>query len=355
MSVVNIINEWFKEKEYVQVFAVNKTINNIEGKNSLEYRDVIIYSFLSFRTKNNEVTTKKKIEKKFNYDWDSIKKSICKLESCKLVKVHDDNSMTALEPNGETKSWFAYHKKIDSQKHWYDNITYYRMYITDPAAKKSLEPMRDGKTYNKSMLSCKENVLYWVLCSISKQVDNKQVFLVKEYQRKNGLAALCLMSERGVANSLKRLAELGLVEQSGNKYIIRRPAANQIYFWKTKSTATEEYKNKKETTREELILSKDLKYRLGGHINKNVLREIDRIGKLLVEKYGCEKDYEKIRDLFQHILDKYPKYKYETFFEFVAWRMEQLIQESHQKNRFNVSCIYLLRNNIDKAMSQWSS
>lgn len=354
MSSVNIIKEWVKEKEYIQIFALTRNIANIEGKNNLEYRDVVIYSYISFRTKNGESTNKKKIEKKFCFDWDSIKKSISKLESYNLIKTEHNDSMYAREPDGECRNWFVFHKKIEKEKHWFDHITYYRMYITEKRAKKYHgEQMKDGKLHNKSMLSFKENSLYWILCSIGRQVDNNKDILVKEYQRKSGLAALCLMSERGVANALKRLIELGLVEQNGSKYIIHRPAPNQIYFWKTKATSTVESKNSKETTSQELILSKDLTYRLGGHINKNVLREMDRVGKLLVEKYGCENDYEKIRELFQYILDTYPIRKQTIFYEFIAHRLEQLIEIAHQKNKYNVSCIHLLRSNIDHAMTNW--
>lgn len=302
MSRTQIINEWMNGKEYIQVFCTNKNIKDSNVNYCLEYRDILIYSFVSFKTKNDERTNRKRVEKKFSFDWSSITKSVEKLRSLNLIVIHADKSMTALEPMGETRNWFAFCKNPDVSLHWYDQIAKYRLYQTNKEEKRERKNnVETGRKHNKSMLSLKENAVFWRLIALCCQGNSPET-LKKDFQRKSGLAILCLMSERGIANALNRLQYLGLVEQQKAGFLIHIPAPNQMGFWKSRPP-----KKKEETTVEELILHKDLKYRIGGEIDEYLLHEIDRLGRLMTTKYGCSKDYQIIRETFQHILDKFPK------------------------------------------------
>lgn len=347
MSRTQIINGWMDGKEYIQIFCINKNIINTQGKYSLEFRDLMIYSYISFRTKNDEKTNRKRIEKKFSFDWSSIRKSIEKLTSLNLLVVHEDKAMTALEPTGETSNWFVFCKNADFDRHWFDRIAKYRVYLTDKTEKKERKSnIETGKKNNKSMLSLKENAVFWRLISLCQQTDSREI-LKKDFQRKSGLALLCLMSDRGVANSLKRLQYLGLVEPQGKSFLVHKPAPNQMGFWKNRPPK----KKKEETTAEELILSKDLKYRIGGAIDKNLLLLIDKLGRLATKRYGCEKDYQIIREAFQMVLDRYPKWKYDNLFVFTAY-LEEVLKKAHKENKSPNSCAPLFRYLVEKELGK---
>lgn len=198
------VERWFPRKRYVLVIVSTK-------KCLLTYHQRLVYSYLVYRLRKDQMATTLKIEKALRLDKKAVVKAVAALMSHKLV-AEEMGQYRAEKPDKDQKTWFASNGRTDEE--WHRQFATYSV----------LRP-RKG-----SMISTKTNAVLWLLYSLAKKYGKPAVF----NQKIAGLATLLNMSEKGVKQASDWLAKNGLVERIGTTFLLKEPTDETLKLWETR-------------------------------------------------------------------------------------------------------------------------
>ena len=198
------VERWFPWKRYVPVVVAKKQC-------PLTYHHRLVYSYLVYRLRKDQMATKVKIEKALRLDKKAVVKAITALTVHNLL-ADDQGQYRAKEPDETQREWFASNGRTD--------VAWNRQFATYLV----LRPKKGSK------IATKTNALLWLLYSLAHKHGKPAVL----NQKIAGLAVMLNMSQRGVKQGIDRLTEWGLVERVGTTFLLKEPTTEALALWETR-------------------------------------------------------------------------------------------------------------------------
>ena len=195
------VDRWFPFKRYVPMVVSTK-------KCSLQYHQRLVYSFLVYRLRKDQATTKAKIETTLRLDKGTVVNALTALTNVGLA-IKEGGQYRAVEPNDTHQGWFASNGRTDVP--WNRQLATYVV----------LRPKKS------SGLSTKTNALLWLLYSLAPKYGTPVVL----GQHLAGLAVMLKMSRKGVKQGIARLENMGLVERVGTTFLLKQPTPEALALW----------------------------------------------------------------------------------------------------------------------------
>jgi predicted transcriptional regulator len=202
------IEKWFPTKRYVPLIATTK-------KCPLTYSQRMVYSYLVYRLRKDQVATKAKVVKVLRLDKRAVANALVALEGLGLV-IKEQVWYRAAQPNESQRQWLASNRRTD--------VPWSRRFATYPLI-----------TPRKAGLSTKTNALLWLLYSLAPKYGRPVVLS----QHLAGLAVMLNMSQKGVKQGVERLVRLGLIEQFDTTFLLKQPTTETLALWEDRPVRRE--------------------------------------------------------------------------------------------------------------------